>query len=626
VLHDKSFYYKLRVEAALSLTKFKSTEKVHPIEIVYKYFKELYFDKNGSFVKPNDFSNISEYLIKKEIPIAISLIKEEIKNENITPPFEFLMEIIESNDDSENKYSGDFYKGSLIKSIGYVDHDNPEKQFKLISKKLVMDSLLPSYNQIISINCLNAICNMQCKLKVDLNLDLFWSYLLKREANFYIKEEAIRSILKISSLFEEKIVSKLKFENIFTKILDIVEDENYDYDMRMKTLILKFLTKFLKTNIENLFFQKSNSNNSIMNFLEFILNYNEENKFVIQKLINLLKSSKMKFLFQLKSDLMILYYTLFENNPALSKKKKFQKFVEEEEEIVNNPIVVEKKKKKTTTESSSSDLKRSLEPIKKIKKKKPKLEPIITNLEEKMETKQTPKIKIKLDSSGKILSTSNETFSMNYEDEIKKQEDNALNIEKEKERIENLKLLVNGQIQEHDEIRSKNLENGIGDRVIIIKIDDLNLYIRLYNNKTADSIYRSLPIMSSIVVDIKGILHFSCPGIEKIDVEENQYRILTKKHEVSYWVAGNEICLSIGSSGLVKGIQDYTYLYDNCNVFGTLIYTNKSISKLAGELNVMVYRPKRIILEYPIKSIKCEIDMYDNVAGYFYFKIQEILH
>lgn len=65
-----------------------------------RIFREFYF-RNGIQVKPNDFSDLSEYFVQKELQRIIAEIKSP---DGRTSPdvFDFTMDLVKHNDNSIN--------------------------------------------------------------------------------------------------------------------------------------------------------------------------------------------------------------------------------------------------------------------------------------------------------------------------------------------------------------------------------------------------------------------------------------------------------------------------------------------------------------------------------------------
>ncbi|KAK9458583.1 uncharacterized protein V1516DRAFT_682544 [Lipomyces oligophaga] len=116
-LMDRRYYYGIRVEAALALSKYATPEldwvgQHH----LLKAFQTIFCFPDSLIPQANDFSDVPTYLLQKAIPKSLS----EIKNDDGQTPLaikEFLLDLLRYNENSHNLYSDCYYVGTLMESI-----------------------------------------------------------------------------------------------------------------------------------------------------------------------------------------------------------------------------------------------------------------------------------------------------------------------------------------------------------------------------------------------------------------------------------------------------------------------------------------------------------------------------
>ncbi|KAL0951837.1 hypothetical protein HGRIS_008498 [Hohenbuehelia grisea] len=182
-----NYYFRIRCEAALALVncairKLDFLGLFHLFKLFLRYCYEPEDSNQDLFShtyvpKPNDFSDISEYFVRKSLINAISRIRfENGKTPNVVR--KFLIDQLRYNDNTSNPYSDGFYictiisaaaralvcitppeRGELLPSEVRQEHN--EEDIELVKQTLIeidryrsMDRLIPSTHNIVTIAAL----------------------------------------------------------------------------------------------------------------------------------------------------------------------------------------------------------------------------------------------------------------------------------------------------------------------------------------------------------------------------------------------------------------------------------------------------------------------------------------
>jgi transcription initiation factor TFIID subunit 2 len=124
-LMDSRYYYGIRVEAALGMARFakKETNWISKVHLL-KAFKILFCFENTEIPLPNDFSDFPGYFIKKAIPEALSLIRDEDSRCPLDVK-QFILTILKYNQNLNNPYTDIHYVGHLIECLASSILANP---------------------------------------------------------------------------------------------------------------------------------------------------------------------------------------------------------------------------------------------------------------------------------------------------------------------------------------------------------------------------------------------------------------------------------------------------------------------------------------------------------------------
>ena len=121
IIEDEKCYYKVRCAACHALTKVSNSMAAGLSEgppALLVIFKKMFGSfANSSIVMQNDFSNLQKYFLQKEIPLAMSALRN---SHNICPPevVKFLLDLFKYNDNSKNTFSDNYYRAAMVEALG----------------------------------------------------------------------------------------------------------------------------------------------------------------------------------------------------------------------------------------------------------------------------------------------------------------------------------------------------------------------------------------------------------------------------------------------------------------------------------------------------------------------------
>ncbi|XP_048519016.1 transcription initiation factor TFIID subunit 2 [Dendroctonus ponderosae] len=181
-IENEQCYYKVRCKAAHCLTKVANAMVANwsgppaMLTIFRKFF--------GSFaaphiIKQNSFQNFQHYFLQKNIPLAMSGLRNA---HGICPKdvMRFLLELFKYNDNSKNRFSDNYYRAALVQALGNaitpvvsmavqqgssITADNLSADTKSILEEITrvlnLEKALPCYKYTVSVECLKVIRKMQ---------------------------------------------------------------------------------------------------------------------------------------------------------------------------------------------------------------------------------------------------------------------------------------------------------------------------------------------------------------------------------------------------------------------------------------------------------------------------------
>jgi transcription initiation factor TFIID subunit 2 len=661
VLADAHIFYRVRIQTAYEMSKF-SDQNVRNTALaqLMKFFKSRFYDEKMLYVKPNDFSNFAEYFLKKEIPLALSTFIEESTKMTPSSVVEFLIELIKYNDDSKNRYSSCFYLSSLIKALGQVNSDKTDSIVTLVKRLLVMDSLLPSYHQCISVECLHTLGNIMAKGKLPFDRTFFLQY-LESGNNYFVRIAAWQSLMNILQSHSlvvtvseenhdtESILLKVT-EEIFHRFLSLIESDKefaklkYEVTEIIMEGIHKCSARLAVLHRENASIDAMKQAEPLSKYLTLIRSPAKENRLLVDRMWNLLRGKHTEFDLRLRHSLLYLYNVIWTDLPNCYRPDSKiipEDYVEtvnvlqvlDDEMIVENDVLSDK-----TSHGETQEPITTLSPTEKEEKEKKrkhkerekeeaevgtrkKAKPSVPTPEMPFpQTTEAPKpnigqvrVKITLPVKSEAVEPTDNQSVMNRQPLPKRS-------------LEEENFLMELQRKEQEKLRKELEESNGTERLILIHFEGsrMNMYVNLYISKTSDALYRSCPIVSGTVHGNKGIIWFPLPGMEKVDLEEIN-RSVVENGELAYWVAGNSICIAYGKTQWTE--ENELRLLEPCSIFGRYMYPVKNLNKAVGTQNVYVKRMKRLIIRIETSSgeEELQIDLFEKHFDLLLVKLIEQL-
>ncbi|MES1922480.1 hypothetical protein MHBO_003998, partial [Bonamia ostreae] len=189
------YFYKCRVLAARTIILMgKNDDDIFNknVKIVVAFYREKFFEKE-KILKRNDFSDFETYFVRKKIDKVLAESTDSM-NCNAVVAVKLLIEILEFNDNSNNKYKDDDYISHLIKCCSLLkiqfDEDMKKRLLKQLLRYIKIDQIFPSKNKKISCSSIKAIAvldkNLQLPNRTQIDfMSLFIKFL--RRLNFVFR-------------------------------------------------------------------------------------------------------------------------------------------------------------------------------------------------------------------------------------------------------------------------------------------------------------------------------------------------------------------------------------------------------------------------------------------------------
>ncbi|ODV65215.1 hypothetical protein HYPBUDRAFT_154054, partial [Hyphopichia burtonii NRRL Y-1933] len=224
-LMDKRYFYGIRIAAAQALASFSRPDnRFIGIEYLLKVYQKLFCFPNSFVPSSNDFNDFNNFFLQKEIPKILS----DVRDDDGNVPQEIrtlLLNIVKYNDNSNNDFQDCFYLSELIKALansalntsGELQVDNPltyaelednnstskDKFLELavseMSRLQKLDEWIPSYQNIISLTCLQQKIVLATHGKIQLTFEDLLYYTLEKYP-VEIRVAAFRGILILGGL------------------------------------------------------------------------------------------------------------------------------------------------------------------------------------------------------------------------------------------------------------------------------------------------------------------------------------------------------------------------------------------------------------------------------------------
>jgi transcription initiation factor TFIID subunit 2 len=669
ILADKHYFYQVRVQTAYVLSRFAdSALRNQAMGLLIKSFKSKYYDDKMIYLKPNDFSDFAEYFVKKEIPLALSTFVDEQTKMTPLDVTDFLVELLKHNDDSKNEYSSTFYVSNLIKALGQVDSDETERFVKGIRRLLVMDSLLPSHQQCISVESLLSLSNIMAKGKIPFDSAMFLQY-YKKGKTYFVRVAAWRALLTAlqSQLLvlednmndEEEQPEDINLRTIeqafFDEFLGMIENSNetprFKFEITEITMkAIQRCSSMLILAYQDRVFDPNDlkSMSPMASFLTSIRSPAISNRAIVDRIWVLLRGPVTEFDFRLRFSIAHLYSAIWGNVPACySTTKKsmigldtiyIAKNVlmdddmavdndvlsgkpgrggEEEEEELRPPPPKEKAKKRKRESGGGSSTANSSGSTDEFEFKPPEPKKKKTSTS----TTTTPAVTTTIANApaASSLDAPKETKTPSIRVKITLPKNELLPdivtapvIAPVKRSQEEEEEYTRKQVAEQDAIQRDMEANGGTERIVMIYIEQsrIKVYARMYVNATADAIFRSCPMSSASISGQKGIVWFPLPGMEKVTLEPLA-RSIVDNGELAYWVAGNSLCIAYAKTAWSVGNE--IRLLEPCSIFGKMLYTVRNLNKSVGMHAVHIQRVKRLMLTIQsTEDYALSLDVYDK--------------
>ncbi|KAJ3332703.1 hypothetical protein HDU76_013382 [Blyttiomyces sp. JEL0837] len=239
VLKDNRYFYRLRIEAAVSLAKCgMEASDGDGVSKLLNFYKEVYCypqvqGSNILICKPHDFSSFQDYFIKKSIPLSLSFVRDSKGYVPIASK-RFILNLLKFNDNARNQYTDAIFIAALITALGHsfvinsyrttvphggssstasvfkeyaglveefdigsmeeaeAQHDGDDMQVDIgpgenlelfteavyeIERYLTLDRLEPSYHSVITQSCLRVLTKWSMAKLIPIDLNLLLSFI-----------------------------------------------------------------------------------------------------------------------------------------------------------------------------------------------------------------------------------------------------------------------------------------------------------------------------------------------------------------------------------------------------------------------------------------------------------------
>ncbi|KAK7388774.1 hypothetical protein VNO78_23601 [Psophocarpus tetragonolobus] len=204
-LSDSKAFWRVRIEAAFALANSASEETdFSGLLHLVKFYKSRRFDPDIGLPKPNDFHDFAEYFVLEAIPHAVAMVRAADKK-SPREAIEFVLQLLKYNDNNGNRYSDVFWLAALVQSVGELEFGQQSilllsSILKRIDRLLQFDSLMPSYNGILTISCIRTLTQIALKLSGFIPLDRVYELVkpfLDFKALWQVRIEATRALLDL---------------------------------------------------------------------------------------------------------------------------------------------------------------------------------------------------------------------------------------------------------------------------------------------------------------------------------------------------------------------------------------------------------------------------------------------
>ena len=155
-LRNKKVFYRVRAEAAAALGRTAdSSTNWTGLDNMTKFYRESVYGEE-SLMRPNDFSDLSEYFVRQSIPLAVAAVRDAGGN-SPAEALDFLIEIMDNNDNRGNVYSDDNFLASNLHALGLSKPSSSsalQRVLAVLQRHLSRDAARPSFHNVVTKACL----------------------------------------------------------------------------------------------------------------------------------------------------------------------------------------------------------------------------------------------------------------------------------------------------------------------------------------------------------------------------------------------------------------------------------------------------------------------------------------
>uniref|UniRef100_A0A914KVE5 Transcription initiation factor TFIID subunit 2 n=1 Tax=Meloidogyne incognita TaxID=6306 RepID=A0A914KVE5_MELIC len=200
-VRNEKLYYRIRKESAFCLVHIYNSlpdSQLGKSPPLIDYIRQSFCCKTcPDIIQANNYvatsSNLQNYFLFQSLPSALGSIRGEGRKYCPNYIVEFLLGLIRLNDNSMNRYSDDYQRGSLIHALGktLVMSENPietpqemslhaSSVLEEITHALNMDMMKPSFQRIVSTHCLQVLYELQRCHHIPQDTEVFWKFGLSK--------------------------------------------------------------------------------------------------------------------------------------------------------------------------------------------------------------------------------------------------------------------------------------------------------------------------------------------------------------------------------------------------------------------------------------------------------------
>ena len=167
-LRNKKVFYRVRAEAADALGRTAdSSTNWAGLDNMTKFYRESVYGED-SLMRPNDFSDLSEHLVRQSIPLAVAVVRDADGN-SPAEAIDFLIEIMDNNDNRGNIYSDDNFLASNLHALGLCKPSSSGAQQRVLAvfqRHLSRDAARPSFHNVVTKACLRSLVYLASSFEV----------------------------------------------------------------------------------------------------------------------------------------------------------------------------------------------------------------------------------------------------------------------------------------------------------------------------------------------------------------------------------------------------------------------------------------------------------------------------